>query len=63
MEQGRFFPTAFGRTSIHTSSEYDMLKEKTPNLEASSVCLFLLSALCGFHCVERGGCVLLAQLS
>ena len=30
-----------------------MLKEKTTNLSASRVCLFLLSALCDFHCVER----------
>ena len=53
MGQGRFFPTPFGRTSNHHSSDSDMLQEKTTNLCASGVCLFLLSALCGFHCVER----------
>ena len=31
-----------------------MLQERTTNLCASRVCLFLLSALCGLHCVERG---------
>ena len=61
MGQGRFFPTPFGRTSNHHSSDSDMLQERTKPLCFTRV---LVSSFCAVRFALRGtgGGVLLAQL-
>ena len=61
MGQGRFFPSPFGRTSNHHSSDSDMLQERTKPLCFTRV---LVSSFCAvrFSLRGTGGGVLMAQL-
>ena len=68
MGQGRFFPTAFGRKSNHTSLDSDMMYEKTTNfvLQACACFFFLrctvLIAWNGWRCFAGLRCELVQVL-